>query len=1129
MAQAISLGLDIGVSSVGFSVLDYQKGHILELGSRLFNASISEENETRRDRRGSRRLLRRKKQRRIDTVNLFEDEKYQLLPKRSKTDPYYIYLPQNVNPYALRVKGLTKKLTKPELVSALYNIVKHRGISFTLDDLKSSSDYSQSLEINEADLQTQTPAQIQLQRLQQYNQVRAKIENTENHQVLLNVFPTAAFVKEARMIIATQRPFYPSILTAEFEEQFCTILQRKRGYYQGPGSEKSRTDYGIYKTDGRTLDNLFEELIGHDKVCSKELRASAASYTAQEFNLLSDLNNLTITTYEDGKMPTADKLQLIDQLRQAKGNPSVMKLIKKISHCEDQDIRGYRVDENDKPELHSLAIYRKMRRAFLKQDIEINTWSTDFLDDLSFIMTLNTEDGEIRKQLHQRLQPKYDFLDDSLIQAIIDNKAAFEIKSNNKWHRFSIKTMRELIPEMQKRPVEQMTLLQEKGWSPHDQHRFQDDEYLPYRKITADIYNPVAAKSVREALKIVNAVKKKYGQPDYIVVEMPRDKNEKDMKKYLDQLKKNNRKIKDQAMQEFIASVGSKQDVDDGLRKQGGKLYTKIRLWYEQQRKCLYSGRTIDAYDLLHYPENFEIDHIIPQSVSFDDSLNNKTLCYAEMNQQKDKQTPYAFFNLNHGQGWKKFAAQVLDNPNFSKAKRDNYLCDEDLSDLEVRQRFISRNLVDTRYSSRVVLNSLQEFYREKNQKTKVTVIRGKFTSNMRKHWHLPKSRETYHHHAVDATIIAATPFLKLWKKTGGTIFPVKVSEHTIDIKTGAILDDKEYDQQLLNLPDSHLVTELQEIEPRVQFSHQIDKKMNRKISNDTIYSVRNGQLAKDKQPADYIIAKIKNIYDAADYAKFKKVYDKDPSKFLMAKLDPQSFALLEQVLQQYPDQIEEIDQSGKVKPKNVSPFELYRRDHGFLHKYAKHNNGPIIKQLKYYDKKMGSKISVTPQNARNKQVILQSLKPWRTDVYLDEATGEYQIMGINHSDLSCVHGTFGIKRADYLEIKAREGVQADAKFLFSLYRKNRIKVQNLKTKEQMELLFWSRTTSNKNYAELKLLDSYDNYLTKIPLYGNAKEGKQIIKPLVPKDCKLWKVNTDILGNPYYLEQEEKQPQNILD
>lgn len=42
MADRISLGLDIGVASVGFSVLNIDQGKVVELGARLFNAKVAE-------------------------------------------------------------------------------------------------------------------------------------------------------------------------------------------------------------------------------------------------------------------------------------------------------------------------------------------------------------------------------------------------------------------------------------------------------------------------------------------------------------------------------------------------------------------------------------------------------------------------------------------------------------------------------------------------------------------------------------------------------------------------------------------------------------------------------------------------------------------------------------------------------------------------------------------------------------------------------------------------------------------------------------------------------------------------------------------------------------------------------
>ncbi|MBA1393561.1 type II CRISPR RNA-guided endonuclease Cas9, partial [Lactobacillus sp. XV13L] len=324
------------------------------------------------------------RQRRIDVSKLFAQ--YGLISNFDQQH-YYQSFANNLNSYELRVKGLTQQLTKTELANALYHIIKRRGISFMLKDInaeESGTDYSNSLKINEQDIAQKTPAQIQLERLEKFGKVRGQVHASD--QILLNIFPTSAYLAEAQAIIQQQRQYYPEILTVEFENKYCQILQRKREYFVGPGSEKSRTNYGIYKTNGRTLDNLFEELIGHDKIFPKELRASAASYTAQLFNVLNDLNNLTIASYEDGKLTTDDKEKITNELtRSTKKTISMIKLIQKVTGCQESDIRGYRVDEKDKPDIHSLKIYRKVHRDLLDACIDINDWPTDFYDELSFI------------------------------------------------------------------------------------------------------------------------------------------------------------------------------------------------------------------------------------------------------------------------------------------------------------------------------------------------------------------------------------------------------------------------------------------------------------------------------------------------------------------------------------------------------------------------------------------------------------------------------------------------------------------------------------------------------------------------------------------------------------------------
>lgn len=74
--------------------------------------------------------------------------------------------------------------------------------------------------------------------------------------------------------------------------------------------------------------------------------------------------------------------------------------------------------------------------------------------------------------------------------------------------------------------------------------------------------------------------------------------------------------------------------------------------------------------------------------------------------------------------------------------------------------------------------------------------MNGSFTHTLRKNWgaDLDKTRETHHHHAVDATLCAVTPFVKVSR------YHYAVKEETgekvmreIDFETGEIVNEMSY------------------------------------------------------------------------------------------------------------------------------------------------------------------------------------------------------------------------------------------------------------------------------------------------------------------------------------------------
>lgn len=108
-------------------------------------------------------------------------------------------------------------------------------------------------------------------------------------------------------------------------------------------------------------------------------------------------------------------------------------------------------------------------------------------------------------------------------------------------------------------------------------------------------------------------------------------------------------------------------------------------------------------------------------------------------------------------------------------------LYSEDITKRDVLKGFINRNINDTGYASRVVLNTVQNFFKAKEADTKVKVIKGSYTHQMRSNMKLDKNRdESYSHHAVDAMLMGFSEMgYEAYRRLQGEF---------IDFETGEIL-----------------------------------------------------------------------------------------------------------------------------------------------------------------------------------------------------------------------------------------------------------------------------------------------------------------------------------------------------
>lgn len=278
--------------------------------------------------------------------------------------------------------------------------------------------------------------------------------------------------------------------------------------------------------------------------------------------------------------------------------------------------------------------------------------------------------------------------------------------------------------------------------------------------------NPIVEQIVTETLRVVRDIWERYGNPeerlfDEIHIELGREmkNNSEDRKAITDNnIKNENTNLRIRAMLAEFASPGYniegvrpyspyQQDAlkifEDGIINSGidipddiakisksaqptSKEILRYKLWLEQKYRSPYTGKIIPLSKL--FTPAYEIEHIIPQSIYFDDSFSNKVICESEVNKLKGSQLGYEFIN-NHGTEkvtlsgggvitiLHKDEYRDFINKNYAKnkGKAKKLLLDE------VPEQMIERQLNDTRYISKLIKNILSFLVREEKDDDGVT------------------------------------------------------------------------------------------------------------------------------------------------------------------------------------------------------------------------------------------------------------------------------------------------------------------------------------------------------------------------------------------------------------------------
>jgi len=292
--------------------------------------------------------------------------------------------------------------------------------------------------------------------------------------------------------------------------------------------------------------------------------------------------------------------------------------------------------------------------------------------------------------------------------------------------------------------------------------------------------NPIVEQVITETLRVVKDIWKKYGDFTEIHIELGREmKNPADKRaKMTAQISENensNLRIKyllaelinhndvenvrpySPSQQEILriyeeGVLNSGIDIPDDIAKivktnQPTKSdLIRYKLWLEQKYRSPYTGEMIPLGKL--FTSAYEIEHVIPQSRYFDDSLSNKVICEAEVNKEKDNALGYEFIKnkggsiIELGYGKKVTIFTISQYEDFvklyynkSRGKMKKLLMED------IPEDFVQRQLNDTRYISKVVKGLLSNIVREEGEQdvTSKNVISctGGITTILKQDWGL--------------------------------------------------------------------------------------------------------------------------------------------------------------------------------------------------------------------------------------------------------------------------------------------------------------------------------------------------------------------------------------------------------
>ncbi|MDR0467276.1 MAG: type II CRISPR RNA-guided endonuclease Cas9, partial [Campylobacteraceae bacterium] len=675
------LGLDIGIGSVGWSVIsrddsDRNKSEILQVGVRIFTKAENPKNGSslalpRREARGLRRVLKRKRVRLNHVKKLFE--KYLDIPLEELKEDENIFIKKvkKIDVWQLRSDGLKRALNDEEFARVLTHIAKHRGYK---SNRKSYDEKDQNKE-----------KQVVLAAIKQ------------NKQLLENYITIGQAIYESTKDTGIRRNkpenYSHSISREMLEDEVTIIFQKQRELQNKKANNEFENEYKEIAFKQNPLKSI-EKMVGKCTLEKGEKRAPKRSYSAEEFVTLSKLiNTKLILPNMDERYFSKDELQKLMELCQDREKPTFKLIRTTINLDDDIKFKGLNYYDEKTGEVVDVEKNEKFKNEFngfhsLKKITEKTLSKTcwhnisrdkELLNNIATIFSANKDEELIKKELEKLSFPS---LTNEEKNILID--ALLKDINFSKYNNLSVKAIEKLLPIMYegKRYDEAVKIVYgevKNGTKEKFLRDLNDDE-------KNELTNPVVKRAISQTRKVINAVIRKYGSLDEIHIELSREvKKSFQDRKEIEKKQKENYENKQGLIEDFKEKFPDRQPTSRELEK--------FALWKEQGGYCIYSDKKPISIDNLLIDGFCEVDHILPYSRSWDNSRSNKVLCLSIHNQQKKDKIPHKYLAEDVGRSWHQYKEFIESLKNINGEKRKKLL--KESFDENSEKEFQNRNFHD--------------------------------------------------------------------------------------------------------------------------------------------------------------------------------------------------------------------------------------------------------------------------------------------------------------------------------------------------------------------------------------------------------------------------------------------------